>query len=97
MEDQNKELNEILQSLKLECEEEINRKEAEILKAKDRIHLLNTDLIKLDHINDNKDYVREMINKYYSNHHKPNLGSKYKINFNKVLREKLNTAISQLE
>jgi len=67
MEDQNKELNEILQSLKLECEEEIKRKEAEILKAKDRIHLLNTDLIKLDHINDNNDYVREMINKYYSN------------------------------
>lgn len=88
MEHQNKELNEILKKIKLEYKQEIERKKEEILRAQDRIHLRNADLMKLDHINDYKDDVRDMIYNYFSNHYR---------NFQEGLVIYYEKAISQLD
>ena len=94
-----KELYELLESIKDEYQKEIKQKESEIFFAKDKMHYLNCKLIELENVENYKESVKEMINNYYSDHLKRSMGrgSKSQQQFNKSLKEKVEKSINQLD
>lgn len=93
------ELSELIETIKDEYKKEIEVTEYEIRKAKDKIHYLKGKLIDLGDVENHKETVKESLHEYCFNKSMKSFGTgnKYKQEFNKQLRKKVDTAIRQLE